>query len=140
MGETSDLLEDGFFDRPTTRLNRSARWKLYLPDKNGEFCGSKDTSKRGHNISANRGRLDSLDDKRGRHQLSRPESKHQTRRPRTLRDILRPRSTVRFQGNRRLQDTRTRVDEEPVRRMESTTPVSKREKTQDTCQHAFRES
>src|SRR5205807_1772310 len=73
--------------------------------------GSKDTSKRDNHISANRRRLDRLDDKRGRDQLPRPESKHQTRRPRTLRDILRPRGTTRFQGNRRLQNTRTRLEE-----------------------------
>src|SRR2546425_2006635 len=131
----------GFSDYVATRLNCPDRLQLASPRL--EIVGrdgSKDTSKRGYHISTNRRRLDSLDDKRGNHQLSRPESKHQTRRPRTLRDILRPRSTVRFQGNRRLQNTRTRVDEDPVRGMESTTPVSKREKTQDTCQHLFRES
>src|SRR2546427_12596436 len=116
----------GFSDYAATRLNRSVRWKPYLLDKNRESRGSKDTSKRGNNLSAYHGRLDSLDDQRGNHQLSRPESKHQTRRPGTLRDILRPRSTIRLQRNRRLQNTRTRPDEDTFRRMESTTPVSKR--------------
>src|SRR5712691_12534808 len=112
--ETADLLEDGSCSYRTTRLNRSVSWKPYLPYKNSESRGSKDTSKGGHHISANGRRLDSLDDKRGNYQLSRPESKHQARRPGTLRDILRPRSSTRLQGNRRLQDPRSRFNENSI--------------------------
>src|SRR5712691_2210167 len=114
MEETADLLEDGSCSYRTTRLNRSIRWKLYLPPKNSESRGSKDTSKRNYHISSNRRRLDSLDYERWRHRLPRPESKHQTRRPRTLRDILRPRSSTRLPGNRRLQDTRSRFNEDSI--------------------------
>src|SRR2546425_12739052 len=101
----------GFSDYVATRLNCPDRLKLASPRLEiVSRDGSKDTSKGRHNISANRRRLDNLDNKRGRHQLPRPESKHQTRRPGTVRDILRPRSTVRFQGNTRLQNARTRVE------------------------------
>src|SRR2546425_13166871 len=96
--QTTERLEDGFFDRPTKRLNRSVRSKPYLPYKNSAPRGSKDTSKRGYHISANRRRLDTLDKQRGNHQLSRPDAEHQARTSGTLRDILRPRSSVTLRG------------------------------------------
>src|SRR5437660_637008 len=105
---------------------------LYQQDKNGEHGGSKDTSRGDHHLGADHGRLDSLDDQRGSYELSRPESQHQARRQWTLRGILRSRSTIRLQRNRRLQDTRTRTDEDAIRRVEGSTPVPKRTKTQNT--------
>src|SRR5437660_5264277 len=130
----------GFSDYVATRLNCPDRLQLASPRLEiVSRDGSKDTSKRDNHISANRRRLDCLDDKRGRDQLPRPKSKHQARRPRTLRDILRPRGTTRIQGNRRMKNTKPKPDKETVRRMESTTTTSKREKTQNKCQHIFLE-
>src|SRR6266568_1910121 len=126
-------LEDGFFD-PSDHKAKSFQQTRnpHLQDKNGEHGGSKDTSKGDHHLSTDQGRLDSLDDQRGSNKLSRPESQHQARRQRPLRDTLRPRSTTRLQRNRRLQDTQTRTDEDAIRRMEGSTPVPKRPKTQNT--------
>src|SRR6266487_2702747 len=123
----------GFSIHPTTSLNHSGR-----PDtrtakpRTVNPRESKDTSKGDHHLSPNHGRLDNLDDQRGNHELSRPQSKHQARRQWTLRDNLRPRSTTRLQRNRRLQDTRTRTDEDAICRVEGSTPVPKRPKTKNT--------
>src|SRR5437867_11500426 len=106
---------------------------FYQQDKNGEHGGSKETSERSHHLSPDHGRLDSLDDQRGSNELSRPESQHQARRQRPLRDNLRSRSTTRLQRNGRLQDTRARTDEDAICRVEGTTPVPKRPKTEDSC-------
>src|SRR5437867_3343880 len=122
----------GFSIHPTTRLNHSSRPETRTcKTRTGELCGSKDTSKGDHNIRADHGRLDSLDDQRGSYELSRPESQHQARRQRTLRDTLRPRSTTRLQRNRRLQNTRTRTAEDAIYRVEGSTPVPKRPKTKN---------
>src|SRR2546428_10975545 len=100
--QTTERLEDGFFDRPTTRLNRFVRWKPYLPYKNSESRGSKDTSKRGYPISANRRRIDNLANHRGKYPISRPDSEHPGRRPGTVRDIIRLRRSDSIQGKRTL--------------------------------------
>src|SRR6266700_8008154 len=94
-----EWLEDGFFHRASTRLNRSS--SLATPafqTRNSELLGFKDTSKRGHNISHDRGCLDSLDDQRGNNQFSGPESEHQARSPRTIRDIFDPEAPLGFKG------------------------------------------
>src|SRR5260370_6559094 len=127
-----EWLEDGFFDCRSTRLNRSSSQQL-LPSRQetGELLGSKDITKRSNHINDHRRRLDRLDHHRWNHQLSRSKSEHQARSPGTLRDIVRPRSAIRLQGDRRLQDTRIRPDEESVGRMEGYAPVSQRTKTKD---------
>src|SRR2546425_4686043 len=137
--QTTERLEDGFFGLCSNKA-KSSPWAAtrITQTRTVSRHGSKGPPKRDNHIGPDHRRLDSLDDKRGRHQLSRPESKHQTRRPGILRDILRPRSAVRLPGNRRLQNTRTRVDEGLVCGMESSAPVSKREKTEDTCRHLLR--